>query len=639
MLPDWPFTNTGANVGSDRVDSASCRGQRRRRARGVYPYVLIGVLFGMLSGWIGCSDGLVDESRTLGDTRERVEANLLPPLLAESSEVLRNILNLMPLFTEICATPVGELGDFVSTMPELQRAQQLVGDRFQIDDLDGSWRASWRDVVLGDADGQVPPGVVASPIDITLTIRARTEEFRTVQALPFFVAGQDAVDLSREPAIAPACGAETSEGFYLFQDAASGVWTLSWCTEGEAKTVAGEISAPTLSRVVRRLADDAPHEVSSLDINSVGTQVTFRETAVPGETNGFRFFVRPGEAVRFELSLGAAGADTISITPDQIVLGSGLTLPGNLEAGNFRLFSSLPIVPIGAPAFTPGADLGVFIWRDDANNQCLEAGAEQWRLRLSTPGSTLFSASVRTQNENVDSRIGATAVGVCPAPSIEDNTTRVRFECQVMDATPSGYDICVTNSERIVFAPEVEDVLDPSLVRIGSMGQRPSAEDAFTILFELEGEEQTSAQNLRFEQSQLVLHGSVNEDVRLDTALRADQVSRDPLCQAPVALTDIQFRLTGQGEYLTERFEGSLYEMDDVEYTNGGVTTVERARFPDAGRVILGTREEQEPVEIIVPMADVRAESTGTVGLIDVDLQIDTIQFFFLDRPVNLTFE
>jgi len=617
------------------VDRRNCRARRRC----LYPYLFIALLLGAVSGLPGCSDELMSGDDTFGNTAERIEQNLLPPLLDESGDVLRNLLNMFPLLSEICATPVGELGDFTSALPELQRAQQQVGDRFRLDESNGSWRGSWRDVVFGSADGQT----AVPAVDLTIGLRFRSPNLVTLQAVPFALAPQRASLTAREPPAPPACTPERPEGFLLFQDAASGVWTLSWCAQGTAKTFVGTISAQAITRVLRRLSDDAPNEVSSLFVNEATTEVTFREAAEPAELNGFRFFVRPGELVRLELGLGPQADDTQGISRSQILLGNDQPLPANLAPTDFRLATSWPIVPTGAPVFTSGETFGVFIWQDTANNQCPSAGEDQWRIRLSTPGSTLFEGFARTTNENdgEETRLSATAVGGCPAPSIEDDTTLVNYTCTVQDATPSGYDICATNSQRMAFSSEVDQVRDPSVVSIGSWSARPPAQDPFTILFEVEIREQQSIQELELTDGIILLHGDgdFDDDDIADTPLRPDQVSLDPLCREPVNPAEIRVRLEGQGKYGTERFQGSVYEVDDIEFTDSG-TMVGLPRIPALGRMILRTRQDQDIVEITAPMEDVREQQNGQVeALIDVDLRVDTIQFLFLDRAVNLTLE
>jgi hypothetical protein len=419
------------------------------------------------------------------------------------------------------------------------------------------------------------------------------------------------------------------------------MWTLSWCAQETAKTFAGSISAQAITRVLRRLSDDAPHEVSSLFVNEGATEVTFREATEPAELNGFRFFVRPGELVRLELGLGPQDDDTQGINRSQILLGNDQPLPANLTPTEFRLASSLPIVPTGAPVFTSGEAFGVFIWQDTANNQCPSAGEDQWRIRFSTPGSTLFAGFARTTNENdgEETRLGATAVGGCPAPNIQDDTTLASYTCTVQDATPSGYDICATNSQSMEFSSEVDQVLDPSVVSIGSLSARPPAQDPFTILFEVELKEKQSVQKLELTDGVILLHGDFDEDDAAGTSLRPDQVSLDPLCREPVEPAELRVRLEGRGEYRTERFEGSVYDVDNVEFTDTG-TMVDLQRLPDLGRMILRTRHNKDIIEITAPMEDVREQQNGQLeALIDLDLRVDTIQFLFLDRAVNLTLE
>jgi hypothetical protein len=193
----------------------------------------------------------------------------------------------------------------------------------------------------------------------------------------------------------------------------------------------------------------------------------------------------------------------------------------------------------------------------------------------------------------------------------------------------------------MTFSPEVGEVRDPSLISIGSLSSRPPAQDPFTIRFELAIEEQQSLRELELTDGVVMLHGDFDDDDISDTALRPDQVSLDPLCREPVNPAEIRLRLQGQGEYATERFEGSVYEVDNVEFTDAGMTSVVGLqRFPDLGRIILRTRQDDESVEVTVPMEDIREPQAGpVVALIDVDLRVDTVQFLFLDRAVNLTVE
>jgi hypothetical protein len=225
--------------------------------------------------------------------------------------------------------------------------------------------------------------------------------------------------------------------------------------------------------------------------------------------------------VRLELGLGPQDDDTQGISRSQILLGNDQPLPANLTPTEFRLASSLPIVPTGAPVFTSGESFGVFIWQDTANNQCPSAGEDQWRIRFSTPGSTLFAGFARTTNENdgEETRLSATAVGVCPAPNIQDDTTLAGYTCTVQDATPSGYDICATNSQSMGFSSEVDQVLDPSVVSIGSLSARSPAQDPFMILFEVELKEKQSIQKLELTDGVIFLHGDFDEDDAAGTPL------------------------------------------------------------------------------------------------------------------------
>jgi hypothetical protein len=79
--------------------------------------------------------------------------------------------------------------------------------------------------------------------------------------------------------------------------------------------------------------------------------------------------------------------------------------------------------------------------------------------------------------------------------------------------------------------------------------------------------------------------------------------------------------------------------VDNIEFTDTAAM-VGLQRLPDLGRMILKTRQDIDIVEIMAPMEDVREQPDGqVVALIDVDLRVDTVQFLFLDRSVNLTVE
>lgn len=117
--------------------------------------LLIAMLAAVWCGLLGCSEQFSGAEDALGDTVERIEQGVLPPIVEETEALLRNYVNFLPALLEICATPIGELGEFTSQLPELQRAQQQVGDTFTIDDSNGEWQAAWRDVIFGDQDGQL----------------------------------------------------------------------------------------------------------------------------------------------------------------------------------------------------------------------------------------------------------------------------------------------------------------------------------------------------------------------------------------------------------------------------------------------------------------------------------------------------
>jgi hypothetical protein len=238
------------------------------------------VLAAVWCGLLACSEQFSGPEDTLGDTAERIEQVILPPIVADAEDMLRNYVNLLPLLLEICATPVGELGEFTSQLPELQRAQQQVGDTFTIDDENGFWHVAWRDVIFGDQDGQFTSEASTLGIDVMLTARFRNTGLGSVRAVPFDLPSTELVQTSREPDDLHTCTETTPEGYYLFQNRDTGLWTLGWCAQETSKVFRGEITATSFSRVSRKArkdADETTKEVGSLTVNSSSTTLQFEE--------------------------------------------------------------------------------------------------------------------------------------------------------------------------------------------------------------------------------------------------------------------------------------------------------------------------------------------------------------------------
>ena len=213
--------------------------------RGICAGVGIGLLILGLMGLSGCTEKETDANDIFEPTSKRVEQNLLPVVLGESQTVLRNLLNLIPVMAEICATPLAEMNAFVSALPELQDAQQQIGDRFTYQN-DGTWRATWRDVVFGDIQGQQTGPSGASSSDITLKMSFRSQGQTLLQVMPFALTPASSLTI-RNPATPPPCTAATPEGYFLFQDANTGVWTLGWCAQNTSKHFSGSVSASAVT--------------------------------------------------------------------------------------------------------------------------------------------------------------------------------------------------------------------------------------------------------------------------------------------------------------------------------------------------------------------------------------------------------
>jgi hypothetical protein len=613
--------------------------------------LLLGLVLLTVSGLSACNDDVTDPDDVMSDAERRVEETLLPVLTDESEVVLRYLLNILAALPEICATPLAELGSFTSSLPALQRAQQQVGDTPTLDEDDGSWEVTWRDAVLGDDEAPLTVDTDTPSVNLTLTIFFRASNFATLVAVPFTLAPPAVVQTVADP---PTCATVTNEGFFLVQDAVTGEWTLSWCALGETKVFEGEITAQAISRLIRRRSTDAQSVVTSLTINDATTSVSFNESTAPSDDKGFRFFVRPGERVRFRLRIGATASSLEEITSEQIRLGLLQPLPADLDPDDFSLASNVPIDPRGDPLLTPGTDLGTFIWQDVENNQCTPGQEDQWRLRFSTrANATVFSGTVNTLDDDNDARLRATSVGACPDEAVQ-GATEFDYTCTAQDETESGYDICVTTGGRVGFDSEVDDVPDPGRVFLGAQRASPPSPDPFTILFNIELEEQQSSRDVRFDEDEdedededtdegeVVLRGNNDEEGTFQ--LNPDQVSLDPLCRFARKNVQPPVRFTGEGEYATERFEGSQYVLDDdddyVEFTTANVDSLaDTRRFPDRGKVLLRTRLNNEDAEITAPMADIR-DRDGRVSVpIDVELNVDDVMFRFPDQEVDLTVE
>jgi hypothetical protein len=595
-----------------------------------------------LSGLWGCAEEEKDASDIFSSTAKRVEENLLPEVLDEGETVLRNLLNLLPVMSEICTVPLAEMGAFVSALPELQNAQQQVSDYFTIQN-DGTWKATWRDVVFGDIGGQHTAGSGTPSVDVTLTMSFRSQGQTLLEVMPFALTPASALTI-RDSATPPACTAEAPEGFFLFQDAATGLWTLSWCAQDTPKRFAGSISATAVTRVLRNVSDNAESLVSSLSVNTAASQLTFDEATAPMEDKGIRFYVRPGDAVTFELRL-QSGDDLSAITREQLRLGNDELLPPDLDPGAFRLASSVPIVPTGEPLFTPGLDLGVFIWQDIDNNTCLPQEDEQWRVRFSTPTRTTFSGSIQAVALRGEDRIRAVPVGGCPGGGTDDEDARFAYECTVQGAAPSGYDVCVVNAGQMFFFSEMNRVREPGLISIGAAQAAPPSPDPFNIRFDVALEERRPGRGLKLTQGDIALRGNDNvdeegDDDEVQAPLNPQQVSLDPLCRPPAAPGLPSVRLTGEGAYDTDRFEGSRYELDDVSFTQPGAISLDgRQRYPTLGEIELRTRQNLDRVEMDVFMPRISAIDTRIVSVVDVEMRLDTVLFNFYDRMINLTVE
>ena len=585
---------------------------------------------------VGCDANITEPEEVLPDARQGVEQNVLPEIVDESAAVLRNLLNLLAALPEICATPLAALGSFTSSMPPLGSPSTV-----EYNDDNGRWRLDWQDVVLGDDDDQLTVDTTTPRMDIILRVFFRSQGDVTLRAIPFSLAPQSALSLAGEP---PSYASGVTEGFFLSQDATNGQWRLRWRALDTAKVFEGSISIESgVSGVVRRIVDGAQNTVTSLEVNTAANTITFTETTQVTDEKGITFFVRPGERIRFQLSLGPSSESLVAIRRDQLRLGAGdQVLPVDLNPENFLLGSSLPIDPTGEPVFTPGTDLGTFIWQDVATNAC-NAGEDQWRLRFSRQaGAATFTGTVLVLTDELEASItSAQAVGSCPAGDLSD-TRNFSYDCTPLVNALSGYDLCVTAGRRLTFTPRIDDIRDPRFVFIGGNVSPAPSPLPFSILFDIEMSEQQSERDLRFSEAEVVLLGNTEPEEDEQVILNVDQVSFDPLCRVPGELVQPRVRFRGEGEYATTRFEGSAYNLEQVRFTEAQVDTLtDIRRFPDAGEVRLFTRveEEIENTRLRAFMQDVQPLN-GRVGMpVDVDLRVNDVLFTFLNQDVFLSVE
>lgn len=610
--------------------------------------LVCGVLLG-LHVLSGCDANIPSQDEVFGDAAQRVEANLLPPFLNESETVLRNVLNLLAALPEICSTPLATLGSFVSSMPALG-----VPVRSTFDDEEGSWEIVWQNVVLGDTDGQLTSATNALRVNLTLTIRYLSPILQTLRALPFSLVPQTTLQTGGEP---PSVATGTVEGFFVFQNVATGEWTVRW-NALDTKVFEGRINAP-VSRVIQRVAAGDTNVVTSLEVNDNQTEIRFEDTTAPTDTKGFTFFVKPGESIRFRLRIGPVDDSLQQITQAQLrVGGNDQLLPASEDPGDFRLASSLPIDPTGEPAF--GNEVGTFIWQDVTTNACDVLTEDQWRVRFSIAGTaTTFTGTVVAVEDGAQARLRSTAVGSCPAGSLSNGDKQLTYDCVVQDNTPSGYDVCVSRGRRVTFAPRVNDVRDPGKVFVGAARVPPPSPYPFAIRFEPELTESVPSIGLVFPEDGgiIVLRGNNEEEGAL--LLNPDQVSFDPLCSIPGEVKQRlpRVRLTGAGDYSTDSFEGSRYILgededevgEDVEFTMDIDPTdnplADARRFPDRGQVRLETRLEGELENSIARtfMEDIQDLNGRVVLPADAELNVNGVIFRFpnanFPNQVGLTVE
>jgi hypothetical protein len=213
------------------------------------------------------------------------------------------------------------------------------------------------------------------------------------------------------------------------------------------------------------------------------------------------------------------------------------------------------------------------------------------------------------------------------------------------DAGEDGYDVCVSGAQRVEFSPEVEKVRDPTRVWIGSGNYRPPAQDPYTMLFDVEMEERHSARHLELTDGRVTLLSTTEEGN--EEKLSVDQVSLEALCH-PLDDQPVFVRLIGDGEFATEQFEGSRYEFEELDFTNGpnpndlkvpSDFNVSARRLPNRGELELRMRDIEDTAEITVPASQFTDTDGRVVSTVDITLTLDTLKLDFLDRQIHLSLE
>ena len=315
---------------------------RFKRPRFCHLLVFLGLLVG-LSGGFGCDANLPDQEDVSDDVVQRVERNLLPSLVEESQVTFRNLLNAFAVMPEICATPLASMGSFVSRLPGLGRPTEV-----RFDDDDGDWALTWRNVVLGDNDAQLTVDTTTPRVDLRLIIRFRTQSLQVLQAIPFTLVPQTTLQLAGEP---PSYAAGATAGFFIFQNAATGEWTVRWRALGTPQVFAGSVASDTgVSRVFRRVAPGDQNIVNSLEVTDSADEIRFEETTAPTEEKGFTFFVRPGDRVIFRRWRTGPSRDALENVTMVRLGAEDRILALDPDAEEFVLSSSLPLDPVATVA-------------------------------------------------------------------------------------------------------------------------------------------------------------------------------------------------------------------------------------------------------------------------------------------------
>jgi len=97
-------------------------------------------------------------------------------------------------------------------------------------------------------------------------------------------------------------------------------------------------------------------------------------------------------------------------------------------------------------------------------------------------------------------------------------------------------------------------------------------------------------------------------------------------------------RLTEEGDYSTNRFDGSRFILEDVEFL-ANAATAELRRFPNRGVIQLETRVDSEETEIHALMDTIRSQDGEVRSTTSVSITVNRVVFTFPNESAVFTID